>query len=97
MFRVINSAIFYQSAPEYRIVKALLAIFVGIGLGVVWGFLADIQPEHNDIYAPTIRSLHIFSGGILITYAASYFGWGGTCKYVIVCVYTAKVSILINL
>ncbi|VVC93610.1 unnamed protein product [Leptidea sinapis] len=61
MFGVINSAIFYQSAPEYRIVKALLAIFVGIGLGVVWGFLADILPEHNDIYAPTIRSLHIFS------------------------------------
>ncbi|XP_050675578.1 sodium/hydrogen exchanger 9B2-like isoform X2 [Leptidea sinapis] len=78
MFGVINSAIFYQSAPEYRIVKALLAIFVGIGLGVVWGFLADILPEHNDIYAPTIRSLHIFSGGILITFAASYFGWGGT-------------------
>ncbi|XP_052747244.1 sodium/hydrogen exchanger 9B2-like isoform X2 [Bicyclus anynana] len=85
MFGVINSAIFYPSAPIYRIVKALLAIFVGIGLGVAWGVLADILPDHNDLYAPTIRTLHIFSGGIFIMYAGGYFGWGGVCVAVMVC------------
>ncbi|XP_045765238.1 uncharacterized protein LOC123867292 [Maniola jurtina] len=90
MFGVINSAIFYQSAPVYRIVKALLAIFVGIGLGVAWGVLADILPDHNDLYAPTIRSLHIISGGIFIMYAGGYFGWGGVSGVAImVCACTA--------
>ncbi|XP_050360813.1 sodium/hydrogen exchanger 9B2-like isoform X3 [Nymphalis io] len=77
MFGVINSAIFSQSPPIYRIVKALLAIFIGIGLGVTWGVLADFLPNHSDFYAPTIRSLHIFAGGIFITYAAGYLSWGG--------------------
>ncbi|CAH2243116.1 jg14412 [Pararge aegeria aegeria] len=90
MFGVINSAVFYQSAPVYRIVKALLAIFVGIGLGVTWGVLADILPDHNDLYAPTIRSLHIFSGGVLIMYAGGYFGWGGVSGVaVMVCAFAA--------
>ncbi|XP_045458954.1 sodium/hydrogen exchanger 9B2-like [Melitaea cinxia] len=78
MFGVINSAVFSQSAPIYRIVKALLAVFVGIGLGIAWGVLADYLPDHSDFYAPTIRSLHIFAGGIFIMYAAGYFSWGGT-------------------
>ncbi|CAG4968114.1 unnamed protein product [Colias eurytheme] len=78
MFGVINSAIFYESAPVYRVVKAFLAIFVGIVLGIVWGVLADVLPDHDDVYAATIRSLHIFAGGLLISYACGYFGWGGT-------------------
>ncbi|XP_072936431.1 sodium/hydrogen exchanger 9B2-like isoform X2 [Epargyreus clarus] len=91
MFGVINSAIFYQSPPTYRIVKALLAIFIGIGLGVLWGILADLIPDHSDIYAPTIRSLLLFSGGLLISYVGAYFGWGGTGGVAImVCAATAS-------
>lgn len=78
MFGVINSAMFYQSTPIYRIVKAVFAIFVGIGLGVAWGILIDVLPDHNDLYAPTIRSLLIFAGGIFFSYAGGYLGWGGT-------------------
>ncbi|XP_049888044.1 sodium/hydrogen exchanger 9B2-like isoform X2 [Pectinophora gossypiella] len=78
MFGVINAAIFYPSPPVYRIVKALLAIFVGIGMGVFWGVLVDFIPQHNDVYSPTIRSLLMLSGGVLLTYACGYFGWGGT-------------------
>ncbi|XP_047544758.1 sodium/hydrogen exchanger 9B2-like isoform X3 [Vanessa atalanta] len=77
MFGVINSAIFSQSPPIYRIVKALLAIFIGIGLGVTWGVLADFLPDHSDFYAPAIRSLHIFAGGTFIMYAGGYLSWGG--------------------
>ncbi|CAK1549819.1 unnamed protein product [Leptosia nina] len=90
MFGVINSAVFYESTPVYRIIKALTAIFFGIGLGVAWGVLADILPDHNDAHAPVIRSLHIFAGGILITYAGGYFGWGGVSGVAImVCAGTA--------
>ncbi|CAH0726631.1 unnamed protein product, partial [Brenthis ino] len=78
MFGVINSAIFYQSPPIYRIAKAILAIFVGIALGMSWGVLIDVLPDHNDLYAPTIRSLLIFAGGILFSYTGGYLGWGGT-------------------
>ncbi|KAI5641555.1 sodium/hydrogen exchanger family domain-containing protein [Phthorimaea operculella] len=78
MFGVINSAIFYLATPTYRIVKALLAIFVGVGLGVWWGVTLDFIPDHGDVYAPTIRSLLILGGGVLLTYAGGYCGWGGT-------------------
>ncbi|CAH4003573.1 sodium/hydrogen exchanger 9B2-like isoform X2 [Pieris brassicae] len=77
MFGVINSAIFYESTPVYRIIKAFTAIFFGVVLGVAWGVLADILPDHDDAHAPAIRSLHLFAGGILFTYAGGYFGWGG--------------------
>ncbi|CAG9784498.1 unnamed protein product [Diatraea saccharalis] len=77
MFGVINSAIFYPSSLTYRIVKAALAIFLGIGLGISWGVLADFIPDHNDPYAPAVRSLLIFAGGYLVTCAGGYFGWGG--------------------
>ncbi|KAL0894688.1 hypothetical protein ABMA27_013233 [Loxostege sticticalis] len=78
MFGIINSAIFYQSSMTYRIIKAVLAVFVGIALGISWGVLADFVPDHGDPYAPAIRSLLIFGGGFLLTYACGYFGWGGT-------------------
>ncbi|XP_045487643.1 sodium/hydrogen exchanger 9B2 isoform X2 [Pieris rapae] len=77
MFGVINGAIFYEATPVYRIIKAFTAIFFGVALGVAWGVLADILPDHDDAHAPAIRSLHLFAGGILFTYAGGYFGWGG--------------------
>lgn len=87
---VINSAIFYPASFVYRIVKGTLAIFVGIGCGIVWGILCDVIPGHSDIYAPTIRSLLIFAGGLLLTYACAYCGWGGTSGVAImVCAGTA--------
>ncbi|RVE42720.1 hypothetical protein evm_012632 [Chilo suppressalis] len=90
MFGVINSAIFYPSTFTYRIIKAALAIFIGIGLGILWGVLADSVPDHSDPYAPTVRSLLIFGGGYFITCAGGYLGWGGTSGVAImVCVATA--------
>ncbi|KAJ0181766.1 hypothetical protein K1T71_002488 [Dendrolimus kikuchii] len=90
MFGIINSAIFYEASLVYRIVKGVLAIFVGIAIGILWGVISDYIPEHNDIYAPTIRSIHILGGGILLTYAGGYFGWGGTSGVAImVCAGTA--------
>ncbi|CAB3231154.1 unnamed protein product [Arctia plantaginis] len=87
---VINSAIFYPAPLVYRTVKGLLAIFVGIALGIFWGVLSDEVPDHSDIYAPTIRSLLIFAGGVLLTYASGYLGWGGASGVAImVCAGTA--------
>nr|XP_037866608.1 sodium/hydrogen exchanger 9B2 isoform X4 [Bombyx mori] len=78
IFGVTNSAIFYEASLTYKIIKGLLAIFVGICLGIAWGVLCDVIPDHNDLYAPTVRSLLIFGGGMLVTYAGGYLGWGGT-------------------
>ncbi|CAH2066541.1 unnamed protein product, partial [Iphiclides podalirius] len=90
MFGVINSAIFYPAPPAYRVIKAVLAIFVGIGLGVAWGVVSDTLPNHTDPYVATLRSLLIFSGGIFLTYASGYLGWGGTSGVaVMVCAVTA--------
>ncbi|KAM3959029.1 sodium/hydrogen exchanger 9B2 [Aphomia sociella] len=90
MFGVINSAIFYESTLSYKITKVILAIFLGIALGVLWGVFVDLIPDHKDLYAPTIRSILIFSGGVLLAYAAGYFGWGGTSGVAImVCAATA--------
>ncbi|XP_059048923.1 sodium/hydrogen exchanger 9B2-like isoform X2 [Achroia grisella] len=90
MFGVINSAIFYEAPLYYKIVKAVLAIFLGICLGISWGMLADIIPDHKDYYAPTIRSVVIFGGGLLLSYSCSYYGWGGTSGVAImVCAGTA--------
>ncbi|KAI8427732.1 hypothetical protein MSG28_002164 [Choristoneura fumiferana] len=69
---------------------ALLAIFVGIALGILWGILVDWLPDHKDVYAPTVRSLLIFSGGLLLSYGCGYLGWGGTSGVAImVCGVTA--------
>lgn len=90
VFGVINSAIFYQASLAYKITKGMLAILVGIVIGISWGVISDYIPEHNDTYAPTIRSLHLFGGGIFLTYACGYFGWGGTSGVAImVCACTA--------
>ncbi|XP_047987570.1 sodium/hydrogen exchanger 9B2-like isoform X2 [Leguminivora glycinivorella] len=90
LFGVINSAIFVTSPLPYRIVKALLAIFVGIGLGILWGILVDWLPDQKDVYAPTIRSILIFTGGLLLSYVGGYVGWGGMAGVAImVCAVTA--------
>ncbi|XP_063529991.1 sodium/hydrogen exchanger 9B2-like [Cydia strobilella] len=90
LFGVINSAIFVASPLAYKVVKALLAIFVGIGLGVLWGILVDWLPDQKDVYAPTIRSMLIFTGGLLLSYVGGYIGWGGTSGVAImVCAVTA--------
>ncbi|XP_063359084.1 sodium/hydrogen exchanger 9B2-like isoform X2 [Cydia amplana] len=90
VFGVINSAIFVASPLAYRVVKALLAILVGIVLGVFWGILVDWLPDQKDVYAPTIRSLLIFTGGLLLSYVGGYIGWGGTSGVAImVCAVTA--------
>ncbi|XP_013200419.2 sodium/hydrogen exchanger 9B1 [Amyelois transitella] len=90
MFGVINSAIFFPALLPYKIVKAVLAMFLGIVLGILWGILIDYVPDHSDFYAPTIRSLLIFCGGLLISYGSAYFGWGGTSGVAImVCAGTA--------
>ncbi|XP_052756898.1 sodium/hydrogen exchanger 9B2-like isoform X2 [Galleria mellonella] len=90
VFGIINSAIFYESPLSYRITKAILAVFLGIGLGISWGILVDVIPDQKDIYAPTIRSLLIFGGGLLLSYTGGFFGWGGTAGVAImVCAGTA--------
>ncbi|XP_041970129.1 sodium/hydrogen exchanger 9B2-like isoform X2 [Aricia agestis] len=78
MFGVINSAIFFPSPPAYRILKAVVAIFLGIVLGIAWGVLADTIPDHGDLYAPTIRSILLLAGGVFLLYGCGYLGWGGT-------------------
>ncbi|XP_053605523.1 sodium/hydrogen exchanger 9B2-like [Plodia interpunctella] len=89
-FGIINSAIFYPAMLPYRIIKAVLAIFVGIALGILWGILIDYIPDHSDAYAPTIRSLLILFGGLLISYGGAFLGWGGTSGVAImVCAGTA--------
>ncbi|KAG7311612.1 hypothetical protein JYU34_002660 [Plutella xylostella] len=90
MFGVINTAIFVDAPLYYRIIKAVLAIFVGTLLGVAWGTLVDLVPAHSDRYAPVARSLLIFAGGLLLSYACAFLGWGGTSGVAImVCAGTA--------
>ncbi|XP_037297625.1 sodium/hydrogen exchanger 9B2 [Manduca sexta] len=81
MTGVINSAIFYPASLAYRIVKGALATFAGISAGVTWGVLCDFIPDQSDLYAPTVRSLLIFGGGVMLTYAGGYCGWGGASDY----------------
>ncbi|KAG6446275.1 hypothetical protein O3G_MSEX004333 [Manduca sexta] len=90
MTGVINSAIFYPASLAYRIVKGALATFAGISAGVTWGVLCDFIPDQSDLYAPTVRSLLIFGGGVMLTYAGGYCGWGGASGVAImVCAATA--------
>lgn len=80
--------------------QGILAIFVGIALGIAWGVLCDYIPDHSDYYAPTIRSILIFGGGFLLTYAGGYVGWGGVCEYnlnhTIICVQRCKKKLKIK-
>ncbi|GBP41250.1 hypothetical protein EVAR_30688_1 [Eumeta japonica] len=57
---------------------AVLAVPLGIALGVSWGVVASAVPERTDGYAAPVRSVLILSGGLLLVYVAGHFGWGGT-------------------
>ncbi|KAL4704066.1 hypothetical protein ACJJTC_001988 [Scirpophaga incertulas] len=90
IFGVLNCILFVKSTFTYKIVKAGLAVFLGIGVGILWGVLVDSVPDHKDPAAPALRSLLVFGGGFLLTYASAYFGWGGTSGVAImVCASTA--------
>lgn len=89
-----KNGIWINSLTVFLSFQGILAIFVGIALGIAWGVLCDYIPDHSDYYAPTIRSILIFGGGFLLTYAGGYVGWGGVCEYhlnhTIICVQRSK-------
>lgn len=54
---------------------------MGVALGVAWGTLAGLIPHTKDTYVIELRVLFVAVGGIFMSFATSYIGWGGVGEY----------------
>lgn len=77
-FGLIFSFMFYETHDSYRYVKAILAIPIGVALGVAFGSLAKYVPSSKDTYVTELRVLFVLAGGLFGNVFTGYFGWGGT-------------------
>ncbi|OWR52668.1 mitochondrial sodium/hydrogen exchanger NHA2 like protein [Danaus plexippus plexippus] len=78
IFGVIFSFMFYETDYSYRILKAALALFLGVSLGVAWGSLAKFVPHSKDYYVTELRVLFVLVGGLFCNFFTGAVGWGGT-------------------
>nr|XP_026487747.1 sodium/hydrogen exchanger 9B1-like isoform X1 [Vanessa tameamea] len=77
-FGLIFSYMFYETHEGYRLVKAILALPVGVALGVAFGSLAKYVPNSKDTYVTELRVLFVLAGGLFGNVFTASIGWGGT-------------------
>ncbi|CAH0726633.1 unnamed protein product, partial [Brenthis ino] len=77
-FGVLFSFIFYEFDDSYHYVKAILALPLGLVLGIAWGSLAKYIPNPNDVFVTELRVLFVLAGGLFVNMFTTSIGWGGT-------------------
>ncbi|XP_023247130.1 sodium/hydrogen exchanger 9B2 [Copidosoma floridanum] len=77
VYGIIQSVMFSQDALWYQILQGPIAIFGGIGFGVLWGVLSRYVPEKGDPFVVPLRVLMLFSGGLLSVFGSERINLGG--------------------
>lgn len=57
--------------------QAALTLFVGVGMGITWGWLAGVVPHKRDAYVTELRILFVVIGGLFANFCTLHLGWGG--------------------
>ncbi|EDW87827.2 sodium/hydrogen exchanger 9B2 isoform X1 [Drosophila yakuba] len=77
IFGIISTVMFSDKGLAYQIAQAPVCILGGLGFGVVWGSLARIFPEKGDAYVVPLRTLLLFTGGLMAIYGSEELGFEG--------------------
>lgn len=59
IFGIIQSVMFSNDALWYQVAQGPIAIFGGIGFGVLWGLLSRYVPEKGDVSLKKISKIWI--------------------------------------
>ncbi|EDW78011.2 uncharacterized protein Dwil_GK24783, isoform A [Drosophila willistoni] len=77
IFGIISTVMFSDKGLGYQIAQAPVCIIGGLGFGVVWGMLARIFPEKGDAFVVPLRTLLLFTGGLMAIYGSEEVGFEG--------------------
>ncbi|CAD7085885.1 unnamed protein product [Hermetia illucens] len=77
LFGIISSIVFSADNLAYQISQAPVCIIGGLAFGVVWGYLAQFVPESGDSYVVPLRTIMLFSGGLMAIYGSEKIGFEG--------------------
>ncbi|XP_049888085.1 sodium/hydrogen exchanger 9B2-like isoform X2 [Pectinophora gossypiella] len=78
VFGLVSSFMFSDTDDDMRYVRAALTMFLGVMLGVAWGYLAGLLPHSKDRYLTEIRILFVLLSGLFGHVFTMHYGWGGT-------------------
>ncbi|KAH8279940.1 hypothetical protein KR054_011741, partial [Drosophila jambulina] len=77
IFGIISTVMFSDKGLAYQIAQAPVCIIGGLGFGVIWGSLARIFPEKGDAFVVPLRTLLLFTGGLMAIYGSEELGFEG--------------------
>lgn len=77
LFGIISSVMFSDKGLGYQISQAPVCILGGLGFGIIWGYMARFFPEKGDPYVVPLRTIMLFSGGLVAIYGSEEIGYEG--------------------
>ncbi|XP_059221378.1 sodium/hydrogen exchanger 9B2 isoform X2 [Stomoxys calcitrans] len=77
VFGIISSVMFSDRGIGYQISQAPVCIIGGLAFGVIWGYIARFFPEKGDSYVVPMRTIMLFSGGLVAIYGSEEIGYEG--------------------
>ncbi|KNC22346.1 hypothetical protein FF38_02922 [Lucilia cuprina] len=77
IFGIISSVMFSDRGLGYQISQAPVCIIGGLAFGVIWGYIARFFPEKGDAYVVPLRTIMLFSGGLVAIYGSEEIGYEG--------------------
>lgn len=77
LFGIFSSILFGAGSLTTQLAQGPICIIGGLGFGVLWGYMMRIVPEKNDPYVIPIRTILLFSGGMLAIFGSEHLGYEG--------------------
>ncbi|XP_037958585.1 sodium/hydrogen exchanger 9B2 isoform X2 [Teleopsis dalmanni] len=77
IFGIISSVMFSDRGIGYQISQAPVCILGGLGFGVIWGYMSRFFPEKGDPYVVPLRTILLFTGGLMAIYGSEEIGYEG--------------------
>ncbi|XP_014235913.1 sodium/hydrogen exchanger 9B2-like isoform X1 [Trichogramma pretiosum] len=76
-FGILESVLFSTDSLTYKILQGPIAIFGGLGFGIVWGILSRYVPEKGDPFVIPMRVLMLLFGGLIAVFGSEAINLGG--------------------
>lgn len=77
LFGIVSSVMFSDRGLGYQIAQAPVCIIGGLAFGVMWGYMARFFPEKGDPYVVPLRTILLFSGGLVAIYGSEKLEFEG--------------------
>lgn len=77
IFGIIATIMFSSDNLGYQISQAPVCIVGGLGFGVIFGLFMKYIPEKGDTYVVPIRTILLFTGGLIAVFGSELVGYEG--------------------